>query len=152
MLFHRFIKFPKSPDEIKYTMNGFYTKFGYQMCIGALDGSHFAIKPPLDYEVDYYNYKKYHSIITLAIMNADLLFTYINTGTSGRSNDSSIYNRSKLSQVIEDPTYEDHFMIIDNTKIRCHFIAYSAFSLAKTLIKPFPERPNMPKKYSTFNY
>ncbi|CAF1118756.1 unnamed protein product [Rotaria sordida] len=146
MLFHRFIKFPKSPDEIKYTINGFYTKFGYPMCIGALDGTHFAIKPPLGYEVDYYNYKIYHSIIMLATVNADLLFTYVNRGAPGKCNESSIYNRSTLSQVIEDPTYENHFMIMDNTKIRCHFIADSAFSLTKTLIKPFPERPNMPKK------
>ncbi len=33
-----------------------------------------------------------------------------------------------------------------------HLIADSAFSLNKTLIKPFAERPNMPKRYSTFNY
>nr|ACD54739.1 PIF/Harbinger-like protein [Adineta vaga] len=151
-LFYQFIKFPKSPDEIKETINGFYDKFNYPMCIGSVDGTHIAIKPPKGYETDYYNYKKHHSIIMRAIVNSDLLFTYVNIGASGRCNDSSIYNRSSLSQVIEDPIYDNHYMMINQIKVRCHFIADSAFSLSKTLMKPFPERPNMQKEYSTFNY
>ncbi len=151
-LFYRFVKFPQSPDEIKDTIDGFYTKYNYPMCLGAVDGTHIAIKPPLGYEVDYYNYKKHHSIIMLATVNSDLLFTYTNIGAPGRSNDSSIYNRSSLAQIIEAPIYDNHFMMINNIKIRCHLIADSAFSLNKTLIKPFPERPNMPKEYSNFNY
>jgi hypothetical protein len=152
MFFHRFIKFPKSSQEIQETMNGFYDKCSYPMCVGALDGTHIAIKPPLGYEIDYYNYKKHHSITMLAAVNSDLLFTYVNVGGPGRCNDSSIFSRSTLSQIIEDPIYENHFMMMNNTRIQCHLIADSAFSLNKTLIKPFAERPNMPRQHSKFNY
>ncbi|CAF1437218.1 unnamed protein product [Adineta steineri] len=117
MLFYQFIKFRKEPDEIKETIDGFYSKCGYSMCIGALDGAHLSIKPPIGYETDYYNYKKYQSIIMLATVNSDSLFTYVNIGAPGKCNDSSVYNRSILSQVIDDPIYEKHFMMINNIKI-----------------------------------
>ncbi|CAM4744579.1 unnamed protein product [Rotaria magnacalcarata] len=63
--FHRLIKFPNTDAEIQDTIDGVFIKWGYPLCIGALDSTHIAIKPPLGFEVDYFNYKKYHSIIML---------------------------------------------------------------------------------------
>jgi len=53
--FHRFIKFPSTSNEINDTVNDFYTKCGYPMCIGSLDGTHIGIKPPFGFETDYFN-------------------------------------------------------------------------------------------------
>ena len=61
-------------------MDGFLAKAGYPMCLGALDGTHFSVKHPIGLESDYYNYKKFHSIIILAVVNANLMFTYVNVG------------------------------------------------------------------------
>ena len=92
--FHQFVKFPTTDQEIEETMNEFLTKSGYPMCLGSVDGTHIAIKPPLGEECDYFNYKKFHSVIVLAVVNASLKFTYGNIGAPGRCNDSSVFTRS----------------------------------------------------------
>jgi hypothetical protein len=152
LFFKRFIKFPATPQEIQTTINGFQDKFNYPVCLGALDGTHIPIKPPLGSETDYFNFKKYHSVIMLATVNSDLLFTYVNIGAPGRCNDASIFNRCILSEVIEDPIYANHFIMVNNTKIQSHLIADSAFALNRTVLKPFADRADLPKCHSTFNY
>ncbi|CAF4210665.1 unnamed protein product [Rotaria sp. Silwood2] len=150
--FHRFIKFPTTDAEIKETIDGFLIKCGYPLCLGAVDGTHIAIKPPLGFECDYFNYKKYHSIIMLATVNSNLLFTYVNIGAPERCNDSSIYNNCSLSNVIQHPIYQNHFMMINNVMVHSHLIADSAFALSSNLMKPFSDRLNMPKTQTLFNY
>jgi hypothetical protein len=150
--FHRFIKFPATDKEINDTMNDYYIGSGYPMCIGSLDGTHIAIKPPLGFKTDYFNYKKYHSVIMLAVVNSSLLFTYVNVGAPGCCNDSSVFFRSSIADLIQLPIYADHHITINNIKIQAHLIADSAFALKPTVIKPYADRPNMPRSNSLFNY
>ncbi|CAF2520751.1 unnamed protein product [Rotaria sp. Silwood2] len=151
-LFHSFINFPSTNEEIQETMDDFLQKYGCPMCAGSLDGTHVSVEPLLGAEVDYYNYKKYHSIIMLATVNSSLKFTYINIGAPGRCNDSSVYGRSSLARIIENQIYANHYMIINNIRIQSHLIADSAFALHATLLKPYPQRSNMPHAHSVFNY
>lgn len=65
---------------------------------------------------------------------------------------ASIFNQCILSDVMKDPIYANHFMMINNIKIQSHLIADSAFGLNATVMKPVSERSNMPKQYSIFNY
>ena len=152
LFFYRLIKFPNTRQEIDETIEGFLTKSGYPMCLGSLDGTHLSVKPPTGFESDYFNYKKFFSIIMLAVVNAELKFTYVNVGAPGRSNDSSVYTRSTLSEVIHSPIYENHFIYVNNLKVRCHLVADSAFPLDHTLMKPYAIRPNMDRAQATFNY
>jgi hypothetical protein len=152
MFFYQFIKFPNTVAEIQETIDGFFNKCGYPLCLGALDGTHIAVKAPTGFECDYFNYKKHHSIIMLATVNADLIFTYVNVGAPGRCNDSSIYNNCTLSNVIQHSMYQKHFMLVRNIKIQSHLIADSAFALNSTLLKPYADRPNIPRYQSLFNY
>ena len=146
------IRFPHTRKEIEDAINGFLIKCGYPMCLGALDGSHINIKPPLGSETDYYNYKKFYSVILLAMVNSDLAFTYVNIGAPGRCNDSSVYSRSTLPDVIKNSVYEDYYTMINGVKVRSHMVADSAFALDKTVIKPFPEHPDMSRQERVFNY
>ncbi|CAF0959072.1 unnamed protein product [Adineta ricciae] len=150
--FHRFIKFPTTSQEIQNTVNDFYIRCGYPMCIGSLDGTHIPIKPPTGFETDYFNYKKYHSVIMLAVVNSSLLFTYVNVGAPGRCNDSSVFSRSTLSDVIQMPIYANHYININNVKIQSHLIADSAFPLKPSVLKPYGEKPNMLRSERLFNY
>ncbi|CAF2774815.1 unnamed protein product [Rotaria sp. Silwood2] len=152
LFLHKLIKFPTTDVEIRETIQGFFTKFDYPSCLGSLDGTHIQIKPPLGAEPDYYNYKKYHSVIMLATVNSDLLFTYINVGAPGRCNDSSVYSRCTLYDVVRNSIYNNYYIIENNVKICAHLIADSAFGLHSTLLKPYSERPNMPKEECLFNY
>ncbi|CAF0962216.1 unnamed protein product [Rotaria sordida] len=139
-------------QETEDTINEFLNMFDYSMYIGALNGIHISVKSPLELETDHYNYKKFYSVIMLAVVNCDLEFTYINFGASGQCNDGSVYTRSNLSKVLQHSIYEDYYMMINCIKIQSHLIVDSAFVLDRTLMKPFPERPDMPQYNTIFNY
>ena len=129
--FKSLIKCPNTPREIQATIDVFKEKSQYPVCLGALDGTHIPIRPPLGQETDYFNYKKYHSVVMLATVNSDLLFTYINVEALGRCNDASIYNRCILSEVIQDRMYSKYFITVNNVNIQSHLIADSAFALTR---------------------
>ena len=150
--FNRFITFPSTDTEIADTACDFLREHDYPLCLGAVDGTHIIVKTPLESQTDYYNYKKYHSIVMLASVNANLQFNYVQVGASGRCNDASIYSRSNLADVIQSPIYTKHSMLINGVKVQAHLIADSAFALNATLMKPYPIRPNMPREQSLFNY
>ena len=103
--FNRFITFPSTDTEIADTACDFLREHDYPLCLGAVDGTHIIVKTPLESQTDYYNYKKYHSIVMLASVNANLQFNYVQVGASGRCNDASIYSRSNLADVIQSPIY-----------------------------------------------
>lgn len=152
LFFHRLIQFPANDQSIKETTDGFLQKFGYPMCLGSIDGTHIAIQPPYGEETDYFNYKKFHSVIALAVVNSNLKFTYLNVGAPGRCNDASVYNRSTLAEIIRNPIYSQHRLTIGQIDIQAHLVGDSAFPLSQHLMKPFPERLPMPQNQSIFNY
>lgn len=152
LYFNSFVKFPISNEEIKTTIDDFYIKCGYPMCLGAVDGTHVSVQPPAGCETDYFNYKKFHSIIMLGVVNSSLKFTYINVGAPGRCNDASVFSQSGLAELITHECYAGHFMIVNNIRIQSHLIADSAFGLSRTLLKPYPQRPNIPNAQKVFNY
>ena len=150
--FTRVIKFPSTLQEIELTTNAFLENHGYPMCLGAVDGTHIRIQAPIGAETDYFNFKKYHSVIMLAVVDAHLKFTYVNVGAPGRCNDASVYSRSTLMEILQLPIYAQHNLNINNTIIQPHLIGDSAFPLSKTLMKPYPERTRPPPDQSLFNY
>ncbi|CAF4212833.1 unnamed protein product, partial [Rotaria magnacalcarata] len=85
------------------------------MCIGCIDGTHISIEPPTGAETDYFNYKKFHSVIVLAVVDASLKFTYINIGAPGRCNDSYVYSQSRVLDVMKNPIYAQNYLTIQNT-------------------------------------
>ena len=70
------------------------------MGIGSIDGTHINIKPLTGEESDCFNYKKYHSVILLAVEDASLKFTYVNIGAPSRCNDAFVYTWSTLFEVV----------------------------------------------------
>ncbi|XP_064475550.1 uncharacterized protein LOC135389432 [Ornithodoros turicata] len=49
-----------SPGEMGEHIREFYAVSGFPQGVGALDGCHFAVSPPKNNAVDYYNYKGCH--------------------------------------------------------------------------------------------
>ncbi|CAF1345357.1 unnamed protein product [Didymodactylos carnosus] len=133
--FHKFIPFPHTPDEIRDTIKEFEDNDGYPMCLGCVDGTHIDIQPPEGEETDYYNYKKFHSIVLLAVVDASLRFTYVNVGAPDRCNDAHLFNHSSLSTFLQQPLFS-------NIKTNIH----------QTPCYVRSQRPNMPHYQANFNY
>lgn len=56
-------------DEMAQHMREFIAVHGFPHAVGTLDGCHFAVSPPVEQVADYSNYKGWHSIILLALVD-----------------------------------------------------------------------------------
>lgn len=64
-------------------------------CLGAVDGKRVAIKKPHGLGS---LYKKYCSIIMMAVLNANYEFTMANIGINGRITDGGVYRYTELGR------------------------------------------------------
>ncbi|KAK3797181.1 hypothetical protein RRG08_015155 [Elysia crispata] len=74
--------------------NGFYTKYNFPLCLGAIDGKHIRTIKPNKSGSLYYNYKGYFSLILLAVTDCDGKFIVADVGSCGSNNDGDIFQRS----------------------------------------------------------
>lgn len=78
---------PSTPAEWKNVAADFYDKWNNPNTLGAMDGKHVVFRAPRSAGSHYYNYKGIHSIMLLAIVDANYQFIYIDVGTNGRISD-----------------------------------------------------------------
>lgn len=74
--------------------NGFNKNANYSNYIDAIDGKHTRVINPSGSASLYYNYKKYFSIVLLAVRDTDCKLTYIDNGAYGKCSNSSIFKHS----------------------------------------------------------
>lgn len=68
----------------------------YPHCIGAVDGKHVRLQCPPNTGSLYYNFKKFNSIVLMAVCDAKYYFPAIDVGAYGREGDSSIFKNSNF--------------------------------------------------------
>lgn len=78
---------PKSREEWKIIAQEFEQRWNFPHCLGALDGKHVKIIPPDGSGSYFYNYKGFHSMVLMAIVNANYEFIIAEFGTNGRISD-----------------------------------------------------------------
>ncbi|KAK6196371.1 hypothetical protein SNE40_001608 [Patella caerulea] len=69
-----YLKMPDTPEKWKNIDKDFNEKWNYPFCVGALDGKHVRIKNPKCAGPLYFNYKKFYSIVLLALVDANYRF------------------------------------------------------------------------------
>ncbi|XP_072375196.1 uncharacterized protein [Diabrotica undecimpunctata] len=97
---NEYLKVPRTTAEWLEIAKDFETLWNIPNVVGALDGKHIMIKAPKSQGSAYFNYKKQHSIVLLAFVDAKYNFTYINVGTNGRISDGGVFWESDLSQAL----------------------------------------------------
>lgn len=109
---------------------------------------------------DFYNYKGTHSIVLLAIADANYKFIFVDIGTPGRHSDSGIFKTSTFGRLV---TSDPHKLNIPNKSVlpgsekECPyvFVADEAFPLLHNIMRPYPGRGSnqrMEKSKAIFNY
>ncbi|XP_028395819.1 protein ANTAGONIST OF LIKE HETEROCHROMATIN PROTEIN 1-like, partial [Dendronephthya gigantea] len=135
------LKCPNNQNEWKTIAYEFETKWNFPHCIGAIDGKHVVMQAPGNSGSMFFNYKKTHSIVLMAICNASYQFTIVDIGESGRNSDGGVFNHCQMGEAIK----KNHLDIPDPAalpgspkKYPYVLVADEAFQLQEHLMKPFP--------------
>ncbi|CAG2211064.1 unnamed protein product [Mytilus edulis] len=97
-----YMKVPSTPEEWEEIATDFYEKWNYPNCLGAIDGKHVVVQAPSNSGSYYYNYKHTHSIVLMALVDANYRFTYVDVGSNGRVIDGGVFRQCTLQEYIEN--------------------------------------------------
>lgn len=152
-----FFKVPCTTEAWNQIASEFQTKWQFPHALGALDGKHVCIEAPPQEGSYYYNYKGFHSIVLLALVDAHYNFIYIDCGGNGRISDGGIYKNSSLYEALNNVNNPLNIPKPKPLPGRQRSIPYciigdDAFALSHTLMKPYPRSTNLSVKQQIFNY
>ena len=112
------------------------------------------IKKPADSGSLFYNYKKFFSMVTMAIVDADYKFIWVIVGSYGSSSDGQIFNNSVLRPMLEEGTLglpPPSPLPHDDRDTPYFLIGDDAFPLKPWMMKPYSRR-HLDHDERIFNY
>lgn len=127
--------------------NEFNYKWQLPNCLGAFDGEHVAIQRPAGSGLEYFNYKRYHSIILMRLPDANYRFIAIDVGAEGSEGDANVFSRSELGRFIKSDDAQLHLppdALIGREPLPYYFVGDDAVPLLKRMIKPYKPTKNEP--------
>jgi hypothetical protein len=119
-----------------------------------MDGKHVAIKCPRNGGSIYYNYKGFHSIVLMAVVDADYKFIWVEAGSNGSASDAQIFNSCVFKTAMEEGTLgipPPDTLPGDDKPVPYFLIGDDAFTLRTWMMKPFSLR-NLTDQQRIFNY
>ena len=134
------IAFPTTAQDRATTKAKFADKFGFPNVLGAIDGTHVAIKSPTINEHLYVNRHQRHSINVQAVCDANMLFTDVVAKFPGSTHDSYMFASSAIGRKMEQSGGAEGYLLGD-----------SGYPLRPWMITPFDQAAaNIPEK-AAFN-
>ena len=153
-LVDKYMPIPKSEQDWIEIANEYNLKWNFPYCVGAIDGKHVVIQAPPSSGSQYFNYKGSHSIVLLAVVNANYEFVLIDVGGFGRNSDGGILANSNFGKALEN----DELHMPKSCKLArnfgetpCVIVGDEAFPLKPYLMRPYPGR-SLPDNKKIFNY
>ena len=139
------LKMPNTPEGWREVAKGFEDRWNLPHCIGAIDGKHIRIRNPAHAGSLYFNYKKFFSIVLLAVVDSDYKFRFVDVGACGSESDAGIYAQSHLAQMLQNnaanlPPAEPIQGEPTGRPTEYFLVGDDAFALRTYLMKPFPDR------------
>ncbi len=131
---------PTTPDNWMVIANTNSRRWQYHDCLGAIDGKHVAIRKPMNAGSYYFNYKNFHSIVLMAIVDGDYKFTWVEVGANCTSSDAQLFEDCSLKEAIEQRVIRfpppDH-LPDDDRDTPYFFVGDDAFTLSTNMMKPY---------------
>ncbi|XP_055846735.1 uncharacterized protein LOC129912490 [Episyrphus balteatus] len=125
------------PDESECLsiIRGFEEKSGVPQILGAIDGTHVPIRPPLDGGADYINRKGWPSMVLQAVVDCNYLFMDITCKHPGSVHDATVLKDSYLSINIDKFKFPK--ATINGVEMSAFFIGDPAYPQLPWLIKGY---------------
>ncbi|XP_059915812.1 uncharacterized protein LOC132463568 [Gadus macrocephalus] len=154
-MMERFLPRP-TQETWEEVAQGFWEKWNFPNCLGAIDGKHVTIQAPALSGSQYLNYKKTFSIVLLALVDSNYRFRVIQVGDFGRSSDGGVYAGSALGRGMETKTL--HVPPSTSLPGAAHLgdvphvmVGDAAFPLKPYLMRPYPGH-HLTHNKRVFNY
>ena len=134
---------PEPNEEIwRASEKVFKEKWNFPHCVAAIDGKHVRIKAPPHRGSEFFNYKKYHSVVLLALVDANKRFLIVDVGQYERVSDENVFANSNIGmrlarQNIGLPPDEN----LGGVPLPYVVTGDEAFPLKKYLMRPYLMRP-----------
>ncbi|CAH2003490.1 unnamed protein product [Acanthoscelides obtectus] len=151
LMVHILSRFPKTSEEWQEIAYNIETRWNFPNCGGSIDGKHLRIVKPANSGSYFFNYKDYHSIVLMALVNADYEFIYVNVGCNGRVSDGGVLEYTKFYDKLIEKKLNLPSNDVTKHNLNFVFVADDAFALHENILKPFPGN-NLTKEESIFNY
>lgn len=115
-------------------------KWDFPNCLGSVDGKHIRIVKPSQSGSFFFNYKGFHSIVLLGVVNANCEFIFVDVGTNGRVSDGGVLEHTSFFRKLIDNRLNipgDRQVCNTETILPFVFIGDEAFALRSNFLKPF---------------
>ena len=143
---------PTNEKQWKKLAKDFDLKWQFPHAVGAIDGKHINIRSPPNSATEYFNYKKYFSIVLLAVADANAKFIAFDLGSPGSQSDGGIFKDGSLGRLCKSSFFPAPSKLGQRiSPIPYFLLGDDAFSLDINLMKPFPHRTAIGDE-KVFNY
>lgn len=149
-----YLKFPQTENDWKNIANDFEKRWNFPHCLGALDGKHVEIVPPAGSGSYFYNYKQRHSMVLLAIADAQYRLILFDFGTNGRISDGGVLQNSQFFRKLQNNLLNipKESEVGNQRYLPYVFVVDDAFPLRTDMIKPFRQSDLTSIEKKIYNY
>lgn len=99
-----YMPLPKTENEVWGSAANFYKQHGFSQCIGAVDGTHIAIRKPEENGTDYINRKGFFSFNVQACVDYKYCFFDLVIKWPGSVHDARVFGNSKINEKFRNGT------------------------------------------------
>lgn len=101
-----------SEEEWLRISEGFESEWNFPNCLAAIDGKHVVMQAPPRSGSSYFNYKKTHSIVLMAICNSKYESTLVKIGDSSRESDGSVFAAGGIGNTIINNSLNFPYVVV----------------------------------------
>ena len=142
---------PTLPEDWLLVESVFRRRWNFPHALGALDGRHIPIRCPQGGGSLFRNYKGFHSIVLLALVDGDYMFLCV---AAGSTSDAQIFKHTDLRHNIEDSSIgfpDSESLGIGGPKVNFILLGDDTFPLKLWLMRPYSTH-GMDLKERVFHY